>query len=747
MSKKTNKISGFPEFDSCTNIVMEKIKRQISETYEKFGYAPLDTRLVESSKIMLSKGIDGKEVYTLGRLNEESDKNMKKKKDRLALRFDLTVPLARHIAENMKNITFPYKRYQIAKVYRGETAREHHGRYREFYQSDIDVIGNGKLDMNYDAEFPVIINIIFRDIIGVERFVIRINNRKLLQGLFEYYGITDISKIKSCVKIIDDIEKVEIDETIEKLINIGKLSEMSSLKLIHFFNICQKLPPDEVIKHLNNLKFDTDKYSQLKTGIMELTTVINGILSSGVDKNRVMIDPSIARGLDYYTGTVYETNLLDYPELGSVCSGGRYADLVSTITGNKKHVYPGAGISIGLSRLVPVLIKHGAIKADKKVVTDVLMLVQNSNEINKFQNIRSILHENGFNADICFRITKLKKQLKYANSLNVPFCLFYFDNKLILKDMGTHGKQYNVDNQTLANILSQAIISKREHDIDENNVTKKRLNQNKSIPYNPDKLFESVFTRHSTRKIDINITKSEDRSNVTEYLDRFKDCSIVNWYIGCHGNYKNSETFYKLLLDNIVQHNKPYLLDLTAWNSFFFKGSSIYKNFNKAKHNILYSQNIIHTSDFFKTFVKNCKSGKKIDLYKNIFSRDALFKISEKFPDSSITISDVFKDCLDTALLEKLGIDPNKDTSKIYSVFQYIELLWIINNILTKDIQFQNTIVFILPNDELKYYPLTYLYDDICNYCDNIYWKCRINIKLYCFKYGDKLSDRPYNSK
>jgi histidyl-tRNA synthetase len=312
--------------------------------YGMSGYQNLDHRLVEPLSVLQEKGIDSKEVFCLKTLSKGEIKDKNDFQEELALRFDMTVPLARYIGQYNKIIYFPFKRYNIGKVYRAETARPGMGRFCEFYQSDIDVIGNDKLDLLYDAEFPLIINDIFMNVLGIEKFIIRINNRKFLEGFFQEVGIVDSNKIKEIIKTIDNIEKISAEQTMNNLEMLGISNEKAKL-IFNFFNLCRSTKVNEIISILKKLEI---KNGLMKQGIDELCIVFEYILNGGMNIDNIMFDPRIARGLDYYTGTVYETLLVDLPELGSVCSGGRYENLVGKLSSNPKLNFPGCGISVKL---------------------------------------------------------------------------------------------------------------------------------------------------------------------------------------------------------------------------------------------------------------------------------------------------------------------------------------------------------------------------------------------------------------
>ena len=432
-------IPGFPELSVNENIVMNNIQCQIRRVYELYGYMPLDTRLVETDTVLKQKGIASKELYSLNWLSKGKEYETHENRRVLALRFDLTVPLARYIGQNKNTLTFPFKRYQIQKVYRAEGHKVSQGRFNEFYQSDIDVIGTGSLDLSYDSEFPAIVYDIFKNVMNIDRFIMRISNRKLLEGLFKEYGINDVKKIKRAVKIVDDIEKVNEETTTARLGEIGMTAE-NAVKLLGFFKTMDSMTPTAAIAFLREQDF---KNKSVNEGIEELDHVVTGVIANNVSEQYFKVDPRIARGLDYYTGTVYETNLLDHPEIGSVCSGGRYNDLVSTLTGDENDIYPGVGLSIGLSRLIPTLIQEGYLVANKQTVASILVTCQDKKYISTYQRIGSELRAAGLNVDVYLnKKTKLAKQLDYANKKGFRYVIIankfeLVDNKVIVRDMAS----------------------------------------------------------------------------------------------------------------------------------------------------------------------------------------------------------------------------------------------------------------------------------------------------------------------
>ena len=430
-------IPGFPEFSIEENIVMKNVQSKIKEIYELYGYGPLDTRLVETDKVLNQKGIDSKELFTLNFIVKGNDVVPDENRRKLALKFDLTVPMARYIAQNKNTISFPFKRYQIQKVYRAEGHKVASGRYNEFYQCDIDVVGYNSLDITYDSEFPAIVCDILKNVFNIERFVMRISNRKLLEGLFRENGLMMVDKIKRAVKVIDDIEKVEKEITIQLLNELGITLENAERILILFKELYSRTP----LEAMNYLKECDFKDSQICEGISELDCVVNGIIANGVDEKYFKVDARIARGLDYYTGTVYETNLIDHMEIGSVCSGGRYNDLVSTLSGNPEDKYPGVGLSIGLTRLIPTLIKANYLSAETQTVANVLVTCQDKKFISKYQEIGSMLRGKGIKTDVYLnKSTNLPKQLDYANKKKYKYVIIankyeFEENSVAIRNM------------------------------------------------------------------------------------------------------------------------------------------------------------------------------------------------------------------------------------------------------------------------------------------------------------------------
>lgn len=411
-------LPGFMELLPNEQIIFNQVKEKIQKAYERFGFLPLDTPIIEDAEVLLAKagGETEKQIY---RFNKgEND---------LALRFDLTVPLAKYVAEYYGELSFPFKRYQIGKVYRGEKAQA--GRYREFYQCDVDIIGDGELNIIHDAEIPSIIYTTFKEL-GFEKFTIHINNRKILNGIFEEIG--EIERTTDILRIIDKIEKIGEERVKKELIEVG-LNDNAVNTVMNFIKISGSNL--EKIQTLKELKIESEVF---KNGLNELEEVINYIKVLGVPEKNVEIDLTIARGLDYYTGTVYETFLDDYKKLGSVCSGGRYENLAEYYTDKK---LPGVGISIGLTRFFYQVRKEGLIQNDNKSITKVLIIPM-TNNLEKCMEIATKLREKKINTEIYLEDKKTKAKFKYADKLNIPFTVVIGDdeitnNKVTLKNMNT----------------------------------------------------------------------------------------------------------------------------------------------------------------------------------------------------------------------------------------------------------------------------------------------------------------------
>ena len=422
---KPSILPGFMELLPADQIQFNKLADAIRTTYESFGFMPIDTPIIEKSEILLAKGGGETEKQIYRFLKGSND---------LSLRFDLTVPLARYVAQNYNSLTFPFRRYQIGKVYRGE--RNQKGRFREFYQCDIDIVGNNSLNVLNDAEIPSIIYSIFHNL-GFEDFTIRINNRKLLNGFFEALQIQDKGEVLS---IIDKIDKIGVSIATQELLSSGLSSEVVD-KILEF--ISMRGSNEEILLLLQNLNISNESF---KDGLSELSIVTKYVKLFGVPDNNFKIDLKISRGLDYYTGTVYETFLNEYPSIGSVCSGGRYDNLAEYYT---KQKLPGVGISIGLTRLFYQLNEAGFFKNETSTSITKVLVIPLDNNIDYGISIAKALRDKGVITEIYLEDSKMVKKLGYADKLGIPFAILIgeresLDNTVTIKNMIT-GEQITVD--------------------------------------------------------------------------------------------------------------------------------------------------------------------------------------------------------------------------------------------------------------------------------------------------------------
>jgi histidyl-tRNA synthetase len=418
---KPKTLPGFMELLPNEQILFNKMKETIQKSYEKYGFLPLDTPIIEDAQVLLAKagGETEKQIYRFNKGDND-----------LALRFDLTVPLAKYVTEYYDKLSFPFKRYQIGKVYRGEKAQR--GRYREFYQCDVDIIGDGELSIINDAEIPSIIYNTFKEL-GFDDFCICINNRKILNGLFASLELSN--EATSILRIIDKIDKIGAEEVRKELLNIASAEKIDII--MKFISIDGD--NNEKIKALEDLNIQNEVFAE---GLSELKQIVKFIKIFGVPEENFKIDLTIARGLDYYTGTVYETFLNQYRNLGSVCSGGRYDNLAEYYTDRKM---PGVGISIGLSRLFFQLMDNNIINADKESISDVL-IISMTDDYDMCAEVAAKLRENNINAQINIENQKLGKKFKYADKLNVRYVIVIGEdeiknNVVTLKDMITGSQE------------------------------------------------------------------------------------------------------------------------------------------------------------------------------------------------------------------------------------------------------------------------------------------------------------------
>lgn len=433
----TRVLPGFMELVPVEQIELDRIKAIIEDTYRKFGFIPLDTPLIERADVLLAKagGETEKQVYRFTK--GEND---------LALRFDLTVPLARYVSEHANELVFPFRRSHVGKVYRGERAQK--GRYREFYQCDIDIIGDGLLSLLNDAEIPSVINEVFSQM-DFGPFVIRISNRKLIMGLLTSLEAGDMSI--GIMQTIDKLEKIGESEVRGLLATLGVPN--NTIKTIFDF-IAIKGLSEEVLTALRDLHVDNETF---RLGVDELAEVVRYMDIFGVPADRYAIDLTIARGLDYYTGTVYETVLSDHPGLGSICSGGRYDNLAGTYTDRK---LPGVGISIGLTRLFSQLKDAGLLRFGSATPTKVLVIPLIA-DVSVSLAIAATLREANMPTEVYFEDVKIKNKLAYANKLGIPFVVLVGEDEIAsgeftVKNMET-GEQAKCARENIADHIKKEI--------------------------------------------------------------------------------------------------------------------------------------------------------------------------------------------------------------------------------------------------------------------------------------------------
>ena len=427
-------LPGFMELLPNEQILFNKMKETIKKTYEKYGFLPIDTPIIEDAKVLLAKagGETEKQIY-----------RFQKGENDLALRFDLTVPLAKYVTQYYDKLSFPFKRYQIGKVYRGEKAQR--GRYREFYQCDVDIIGDGKLSIINDAEIPSIIYQTFKNL-GFDDFTICINNRKILNGLFLSLDLQE--EAAGILRIIDKIDKIgkeAVKAELSKDIALEKVETIMKFIAISGDN-------NEKIQELENMNIENETFKQ---GLNELGQVVKFIRIFGVPEENFKIDLTIARGLDYYTGTVYETFLNKYRNMGSICSGGRYDNLAEYYTERKM---PGVGISIGLSRLFFQLMDNEIITAEGQSISDVL-IISMTDDYDMCVAVATKLRENNLNVQINIEDQKIGKKFKYANNINVKYVIIIGEdeiknNVVTVKNMET-GNQETVKIEEAIEIIKK----------------------------------------------------------------------------------------------------------------------------------------------------------------------------------------------------------------------------------------------------------------------------------------------------
>ena len=438
---KPRTLSGFMELLPGKQIRFEKMLEILRTTYASYGFAPLDTPVIEDAQILLAKGGGETEKQIYRFTKGDSD---------LALRFDLTVPLAKYVALHYNELAFPFRRFQISKVYRGERAQR--GRFREFYQADIDIIGDGKLDILNEAEIPAIIYKVFRGF-GLSRFQIRVNNRKILNGFYAMLGLSE--KSGDIMRTVDKLDKIGAEKVKRILLEDCGLTDDQADEILRFIAITGSNA--QVLSALEGYAGRNEMFDQ---GLSELRAVTVNLAAFGVPEANFAVDLTIARGLDYYTGTVYETTLLDHPEIGSVCSGGRYDNLAGYYI---DKALPGVGISIGLTRLFYVLDEQGLLNpALPSAPADALVLPMTDSPaaaIALAETIRSA----GLRVQLYGEQKKFKQKMAYANKLEVPFVVLLGEDEIAegvcsVKNMAT-GEQVKLSPADAAAYIKNALAN------------------------------------------------------------------------------------------------------------------------------------------------------------------------------------------------------------------------------------------------------------------------------------------------
>ena len=438
--QKPRTLSGFMELLPAPQQQMERIMEILRNTYSLYGFTPLDTPIIESAEVLLAKG---------GGETEKQIYRFQKGDSDLALRFDLTVPLAKYVALHYGELQFPFRRYQIGKVYRGERAQR--GRFREFYQADIDIIGDGKLDIINEAEIPSIIYRTFSQL-GLKRFQIRVNNRKILNGFYSMVGLAD--KSQDVMRTVDKLDKIGAEKVKTLLMEDIGVAEDVANQVLDFIAIGGS--NQEVLAALEGYQGKDELFD---TGLEELSTVVRYLSAFGVPAENFAVDLTIARGLDYYTGTVYETTMLDHPEIGSVCSGGRYDNLAEYYTDKQ---LPGVGISIGLTRLFYVLGEQGMLNPDlPTAAADVLVIPMGEEQQGYAIATATALRKAGIRTQLYAEKKKFKARITYAAKMGIPYAMFLGeteeqDKVVALKDLNK-GEQVTVSFEEAVKLIQDGI--------------------------------------------------------------------------------------------------------------------------------------------------------------------------------------------------------------------------------------------------------------------------------------------------
>ena len=437
-------LSGFMELLPAPQQQMERMMEILRTTYSRYGFTPLDTPAIEASEVLLAKG---------GGETEKQIYRFQKGDADLSLRFDLTVPLAKYVALHYNDLAFPFRRYQIGKVYRGERAQR--GRFREFYQADIDIIGDGKLDITNEAEIPSIIYQTFTSL-GLTRFQIRVNNRKILNGFYAMLGLTEQSG--DIMRTVDKLDKIGAEKVRTLLVDECGVSADSADEILKFIAIAGG--NEQVLAALESYRGRNEVFDE---GLDQLNTVVKYLSAFGVPAENFAVDLTIARGLDYYTGTVYETTLLDHPEIGSVCSGGRYDNLAAYYTDRQ---LPGVGISIGLTRLFYVLGEQGLLNPQLPTAPADVLILPMTQDLTPAIRLATRLRSAGVRTQLYTEQKKFKAKMNYADKLGVPYVVFLGDDEIAAgqvacKDM-TSGEQTRLSFEDTLSRITQGLSQRNQ---------------------------------------------------------------------------------------------------------------------------------------------------------------------------------------------------------------------------------------------------------------------------------------------
>ena len=432
-------LSGFMELLPAPQAQMEAMMDILRRTYSLYGFCALDTPAIEAADVLLAKG---------GGETEKQIYRFQKGDSDLALRFDLTVPLAKYVALHYNELSFPFRRYQIGKVYRGERAQR--GRFREFYQADIDIIGDGKLSIVNEAEIPSIIYKTFQTM-GLKRFQIRVNNRKILNGFYAMLGLSE--KSGDIMRTVDKLDKIGAEKVGEILVDDCGLTKELADEILKFIAI--RGTNAEVLESLEGYRGRNETFD---LGLDELAAVTKNLAAFGVPEENFAVDLTIARGLDYYTGTVYETTLLDHPEIGSVCSGGRYDNLAEYYTDRQ---LPGVGISIGLTRLFYVLSEQQMLNPDWPTAPADVLVLPMTDDLTPAIELATELRAQGIRTQLYTEAKKFKAKIQYADKLAIPYVIFLGEDEiaagtLSVKDLRA-GEQVTVSRENAVNIILDGI--------------------------------------------------------------------------------------------------------------------------------------------------------------------------------------------------------------------------------------------------------------------------------------------------